>query len=143
MKVIVFGRRRTVQKLVVFLAGEGIEVVGISDGLDEMIALHKQIEFDLAIVDSQAETAEAACHHLKEFRDTPLVLIVNQKQVDWARLQPLNADVYLSEEAKNGELVARLRAVLRRFWPAGQVKKVNLMPNHPRMLTESYHQFYG
>ena len=143
MKVIVYGRRRTVQKLAVFLVGEGVEVAGISDGLNEMMTLQKQVEFDLAIVDSQTETAEAACHHIKQFRDTPLVLIVNPKKADWKRLQPLKADVYLSEETKNGELIARLRAMLRRFWPARQVREVKFIPTHPGMLTESYPQFYG
>ena len=35
------------------------------------------------------------------------------------------------------ELVARLRAVLRRFWPTEQVEKMNPVPEHLRILTKS------
>lgn len=121
MRVIVFGRERMIKKLSVFLAREGIEMVGTSDRLDKMITLPEQGGFDLAIVDSQA-----ACHHIKEIWDMPVVLIVNRRQANWERLQSLDADGYLAEEAENGELVARLRAMLRRLCPARQVEKMSL-----------------
>ena len=121
MRVIVFGRERMIKKLSVFLAREGIEMVGTSDRLDKMITLPEQGGFDLAIVDSQA-----ACHHIKEIWDMPVVLIVNRRQANWERLQSLDADGYLAEEAESGELVARLRAMLRRFCPARQVERMSL-----------------
>ena len=93
-----------------------------------MLALEKQDGFDLAIVDSLSEKSEAACYHIREFWEMPLVLIVSQRQPDWERLQSLSADGYLPEEAKDAELAARLRAILRRFWPAGQVEKSTLHP---------------
>ncbi len=114
MRVIVFGRKRTVQKLTDLLASEGIEAVGTSDGLDKVIALHEKDMFDLAIVDSLAERVEATCYRIKESLAIPLVLIVDKKQVDWDRLQPLGAVGYLTE-AQDSELVARLKAMLRRF----------------------------
>lgn len=126
MRVIVFGRERMIKKLSVFLAREGIEMVGTSDRVDKMITLPEQGGFDLAIVDSQAETTEAACHHIKEIWDMPVVLIVNRRQADWERLQSLDADGYLAEEAENGELVARLRAMLRRLCPVRRVEKMSL-----------------
>ena len=118
MRVLVFGRKRTVQKLIPFLAREGVEVVIISDGLTEMIALEKQYVFDLAIVDSLAAGAEAACHHINKFWAIPLVLTLSAKRADWKRLQPLATSGYLAMEAENGELTARLRAVLRRLCPS-------------------------
>lgn len=121
MRVIVFGRERMIKKLSVFLVREGIEMVGTSDRLDKMITLPEAGGFDLAIVDSQA-----ACHHIKEIWDMPVVLIVNRRQANWERLQSLDADGYLAEEAENGELVARLRAMLRRFCPARRVAKMSL-----------------
>ncbi len=121
MRVIVFGRETTIQKLNVSLSGEGVELVAVSNGLRKILALQKQDRFDLAIVDSLAEKAEAACHYIREFQDMPLVLMVHKRQADWERLQSLGADGYLPEDAKDAELAARLRAILRRFWPAGQV----------------------
>ena len=123
MRVMVFGRRRTIQRLIAFLAGEGIEMVGIPDGLDEMMVLQEEYRFDLALVDSLAEESEAACHRINKFWSIPLVLIVSQRQPDWERLQSLGADGYLPEEAKDAELAARLRAILRRLWLPGQVEK--------------------
>lgn len=119
MRVVVFGRKRTIQRLTVFLASEGIELVVISDGIGESVALEEPGSCDLAIVDSLSEEAEAVCHHIREFWEIPLVLTVGQKQADWERLQSLGADGYLPREARAIELAARLRAILRRFCPAG------------------------
>lgn len=123
MRILVFGREKTIKRLSVFLAKEGIEVVGISDGLDKMMAVQKQSRFDLAILDSWAEEAEAACHHIHKFWGTPLVLIVNKRQVDWKRMQSLGANGYLPEEAGEVELAARIRATLRRFLPLDNHRK--------------------
>ena len=123
MRIMVFGRRRTIQRLIAFLAGEEIEMVGIPDGLDEMMVLQEEYGFDLALVDSLAEEAEATCHRINKFGSIPLVLIVSQRQADWERLQSLGTDGYLPEEARGAELAARLRAILRRLCPAGQVEK--------------------
>lgn len=74
-------------------------------------------------MDDLSEQAKAACHHIREFWKVPLVLMVAQQQADWERLESLGADGYLPEQARDAELAARLRAMLRRFWPAGQVGK--------------------
>lgn len=42
MRVLVFGRKRAIQKLTAFLAGEGIELVVTSDGIDESLAPEEQ-----------------------------------------------------------------------------------------------------
>ena len=118
MKVIIIGRERTVQKLTAVLAGEDIDIVRLSDGLDKVVALQHQEMFDLAIVDSLAEEVETACHHINKVWGIPLVLVVSKRHTDWAQLQLLGAIGYLPVEAENGELLVRLRAMLRRFFPS-------------------------
>jgi len=114
MKVTVFGRKGTVQKLSKTLAAEGVEVTAISDGLSEMIRP------DLAIVDGQVENAAEACRDIRQTRGTPVVVTVDRKQTDWVRLRQLGADHYLPAEAPDWELTARVRSVLRRFRPDEQ-----------------------
>jgi len=143
MKAIVYGHERTVEKLVVLLTVEGIEAEGVFDGPYKTVVLQTQGDFDLAIVDSQTEATEEACHHIKASRDIPLVLIVNPKEADWRKLQLLDADAYLPEKAEGNVLAARLRAVLRRFRPAGQVAKRNLVPEHMNILTKASINFTG
>ena len=76
MRVMVFGNKMVTRRLTTSLAEEGIRVISASDGLDGMMALLKQGEFDLAVVDSLAEEAEAACRRINELRAIPLVLVV-------------------------------------------------------------------
>lgn len=114
MRAVVYGHERTVKKVMALLVGEGVLVEAVSDRFCETVVWPVQGEFDLAIVDSQAETAEAACHHLRRSGDIPLVLIVDPRQADWNGLKQLNADGYLPTGTEDGELSARMRAVLRR-----------------------------
>jgi DNA-binding response OmpR family regulator len=134
MRIIVFGRKRTMQKIVMALTEEGVEVVGIAEELDRMIALHKKNRFDLAIVDSLSQEAEAACQYMYGAWNMPLVLVVNGKQTDWQGLRLPIIFGYLPEEAKNGELAARLKVLLRRFWSSEQVERMSSC----RGILESY-----
>ena len=118
MRVMVFGSKMMIRRLTASLAGGGIKVIGASDGLDRMMALLKQDEFDLAVVDSLSEEAEAACRCINELWDIPLVLIVREKQANWEKLKSLDADGYIPEGAGEAELAARLKAVANRFWTA-------------------------
>ena len=116
MRVLIFGREKTIQRLTEILVGEGIEAVPISDGLPKMMALQKRDRFDLAIVDSRAKKAKAICRNIINAWSVPLVLVINERRADWKTLQSVGTNGYLPEEAENGELAARLRAMLRRFY---------------------------
>lgn len=119
MRVVVYGRENTLQKITVVLAEEGVEVAGISDRLSEMLGWHTNQHFDLAIVDGQARRTGATCRSIREYWNIPVVLMIDQKRANWKELQIMDADGYLQAEAEGTELAARLRAVIRRFWPAG------------------------
>jgi len=107
MRVIVFGRENTIQRLAASLAGEGIEVVSTK-------ARPEEEGFDVAIVDGLVDEAGVICQRIKELWGIPVVLIVRGRQADWERLQSLNTDGYISKGMGAAELAARLRAVVRR-----------------------------
>ncbi len=126
MRIIVFGHEKMVQRLIILLAEEGVGVVG-ADDLEATVALHKQVGFDLAIVDSQAQNAEAVCNCINELWTIPLVLVVGEKP-NWEKLQPLGASSYLPEGVGERELVARLKVILRRCLATRQTDKISPLP---------------
>ena len=107
MRVIALGDRTMTRKLSTSLSEEGVEVV-------RMLTPRRK-SFDLAVVDSSAEEAEAACRYIKQVWGIPVVLVVKRKQTDWERLQALDTDAYIPEDVSSAELIARLRAVVRRY----------------------------
>ena len=117
MRIIILGREKIIQRLTAILAGEEIETVSVSDGLEKLMALQEHARFDLAIVDSVAEEVESVCHHIRKPWDIPLILVADMRRPEWQRLRSLRPDGYLSEEADDRELRARLRTTLRRLRP--------------------------
>lgn len=100
----------------VALAGSG------EDGLDEA-ALHPP---DIIILDLAMPGLDGfeVCRQLREWTKTPiLVLSVREGEADTIRALDLGADDYLTKPFSLGELLARMRAVLRR---AGSEAEENL-----------------
>ncbi len=115
MKAIIYGRERTIKKLTGLLEDEGIEVKVKRDGIYKTMDWQEDGEFDLAIVDGHIETAGLACRNIRESGNTPIALLVDPRRANWKQLEPLDADCYLPETKENGEMAARLRAILRRY----------------------------
>ena len=113
MKVLLFADHSSARKLASSLQGRGHILVSTSE-VPELANLLAKERFDLAVVDSRMENAEKACRHLDELCAIPLVLMVREKQADWAQLLPIDVDGYLPEGVKGAELVARLQAIWRR-----------------------------
>ena len=101
------GHEAMIRRLSASLAGRGIEVV-------RTMTVPKAESFDVAVVDSLVDEAEAACRCIKRVCGVPVVLIVRGRQTDWEKLQSLDTDAYIPEGASGAELAARLRAVVRR-----------------------------
>ena len=99
------------------LAEHGVEVKGASGVLSAITASHQQNGAVLAVVDAAVDEAEAACHYINESWRIPLVLMIAGTQTDWKKLNLLNASGYILEHSGDIELVARLNAMIRRFWP--------------------------
>lgn len=137
MKAIVYGQEGTAKKVTALLAKAGVMVEEVSAKFYEAISGLGEGQFDLAVVDSRAKTADLACHHIRKSRAVPLVLIVDPRRAAWDELEPFDADGYLPGGIENRELSARMRAMLRRLWPGGPVVKRNLVPRHWKILTKS------
>ena len=96
-----------------------------------------QHEFDLVVIDSSINGTETMCRNIKETKAIPIVLILEQKYLDWKEMHYMNADSYIYEGTSGTEVLARLRAVLRRFNNGGQPKENESIPEHPRILIQS------
>lgn len=114
MRVMVMGSKPVTERLISALAGSDFEMACPSEVL-EAVTLLKRDQFDLVVVDSSTEEAEAACHRVNEAGNTPVVLMIIRKQHDWKKMQSLGVDGYIPQEVEGAELVARLKAVSRRF----------------------------
>ncbi|MFC2058578.1 hypothetical protein ACFLTS_02905 [Chloroflexota bacterium] len=110
------GSNKVTEFLNELLAGEKMDVVKLPDTSDSMKAMQAHKRFDLAIMDSQANNSEIACHHIRGIWNIPLVIIVGGGKINWEMLRPLGANGYISEGAGKSEIAARLRAILRRFY---------------------------
>ena len=100
MRVVVYGRESTLQKITLVLAEEGVEVAGVSDMLYEMLGWHTNQNFDLAIADGQAKRPEITCRSIREHWNIPVVLMIDQKRANWKELQVMDADGYLQAETE-------------------------------------------
>jgi len=107
------------------MAEHGVAVKGASGGLSAITVLPQQNGAVLAVVDAAVDEAEAACHYINESWRIPLVLMIAGKQTDWKKLTSLNASGYILEYSGDIELVARLNAMIHRFWPMMGKKHAN------------------
>ena len=114
MRILAFGSEIMIRRLTASLAGDGTEVLGLSE-MREAVALLKQERFDLAVVDSLIGEAGAFCHCVSELGCVPVAVMIREAQVDWRKLRPLDADGFIPDWVGRAELAARLRAIVRRW----------------------------
>ncbi|GAC1398071.1 MAG: response regulator transcription factor [Ktedonobacteraceae bacterium] len=97
---------------------EGYSLLTASDG-KQAIDLFEQYQPDLLLLDVMMPKMDgfAVCGHIREFSATPIIIITARGQ-DQDKVQGLNlgADDYLTKPFNVDELLARVRAVLRRAY---------------------------
>jgi len=130
VSVIVFGSKKTVQKLTASLVGKRFDLVSLTE-VPEVIALLEQKRFDLVIVDASVEKAEVACRSVSQLGHVPVVLMVKKRQANWEELKSLDVDGYLLDGVGGAELAVRLQAVVRR----SSAKRVGKSKPVPQFLT--------
>jgi len=113
MRVMVFGSKRTAQKLTTSLNGKGFELTSLAK-VPEVMAQLKQKRFDLVVVDSSVERAEAVCHSVDMLGHVPIMMMVRERRANWDKLDSLDVDGYLPNGVGSIVLAARLQAVERR-----------------------------
>jgi two-component system response regulator CpxR len=128
--LIVDDDRELGQMLTEYLTGEGFQVTLLRDGAEALEKLTDQSHpFDLVILDVMLPSLSGfeVLRRLRHSLSVPVIMLTaHGADVDRIVGLELGADDYLSKPFNPRELVARVRAVLRRFSP-----RDNDMPAHP------------
>lgn len=105
------------------LRTEGYEVVTASDGAQAVDVFSNQ-PIDLVLMDVMMPKLDGfgATQRIREFSNTPIIVLTAKgDEQDRVRGLDLGADDYLVKPFSATELLARVRAVLRRAQPSGEV----------------------
>ena len=103
-----------------FLEDEGYNVVLASDGLEGMEKFHEHHP-DLILLDLMLPGIDGyqVCRELRKRSNTPIIMLSAKGEVfDKVLGLELGADDYMIKPFDSKELVARVKAVLRRFQPS-------------------------
>lgn len=100
-----------------YLEAEGYTAIGVGDG-DAALETALEPEVDCIILDIMmpGKTGFEVCKRVRERRDVPIIFLsARQSDVDKIRGLGLGGDDYVGKPFSPGEVVARVRAVLRRY----------------------------
>lgn len=100
-----------------YLEADGFTVVGASNGDDAVeLALSARPDCLLLDVMMPGKTGFEVCRLLRERQDAPIIFLsARQSDVDKIRGLGLGGDDYVGKPFSPGEVVARVKAVLRRY----------------------------
>jgi len=104
-----------------YLENDGFRVIWTARGADGVLALEEN-EIRLAILDLQLPDADGLdlCRMIRQTSRLPIVIVTaRDEEVDRITGLELGADDYVTKPFSPRELVARVRAVLRRAEPDG------------------------
>lgn len=100
-----------------YLEADGFTVVGVGDG-DAAVETALRTNPDCILLDVMmpGKTGFEVCRLLREKQDVPILFLsARQSDVDKIRGLGLGGDDYIGKPFSPGEVVARVKAVLRRF----------------------------
>ncbi|HLN61614.1 MAG TPA: response regulator transcription factor [Symbiobacteriaceae bacterium] len=107
-----------------YLEAEGYGVIGVGDGEAAIQAVQAN-PVDCVILDVMmpGKTGFDACRLIREHQDMPILFLsARQSDVDKIRGLGLGGDDYIGKPFSPGEVVARVKAVLRRYKPSAPVE---------------------
>jgi DNA-binding response OmpR family regulator len=117
---------RLYELLASYLAQNGFEVEGARDGAQGILALAAS-PFDAVLLDVMMPgmTGLEACRRIREKSRIPILMLTAKgDETDRVVGLELGADDYISKPFSPRELLARLRAVLRRSTPGGGLERL-------------------
>jgi DNA-binding response OmpR family regulator len=100
-----------------YLEAEGFQVLGVGDG-EAALAAARDRRVDCIILDVMmpGKTGFEACRQIRDEQDVPIIFLsARQSDVDKIRGLGLGGDDYIGKPFSPGEVVARVKAVLRRY----------------------------
>ena len=104
----------------ILLEGEGFGIEEADDG-QRALDLTKKLDFDLIILDLMLPGIDGyqVCREIRAKASTPIIMLSAKGEVfDKVLGLELGADDYMMKPFDSKEMVARVRAVLRRYQPA-------------------------
>ena len=116
-KILVVEDEAGVSELVtMYLKKEGFEVIQVFDGEEALQKLRKQ-PFDLVILDIMLPGKDGfeICREVRKFSRVPIIMLTaRDEEIDRVVGLEIGADDYISKPFSPREMVARVKAVLRR-----------------------------
>jgi len=106
---------------------EGYEVLAASDGQQALEQIEMKVP-DLVLLDVMMPKLDGftVCHKVREFSSVPIIIVTARGQdQDKIRGLDLGADDYLTKPFSVDELLARVRAVLRRAQKKNKRENIN------------------
>ncbi len=114
-----------------YLEKEGFETVVCLDG-ERALEEYKNRKCDLAILDIMMPKVDGitVCREIRKISDTPIIMLTAKGETfDKVLCLELGADDYIVKPFEGKELVARVKAVLRRYFKDEEAEKVIEYPN--------------
>lgn len=122
MKILIVDDEDRIRNIVkIYLRKEGYSVAEAAGG-DEALALVGREPFDLVILDIMMPGADGwtVCREIRAKSNLPIIMLTaREEEADRVLGLELGADDYVVKPFSPRELVARVKAVLRRSGPAG------------------------
>ncbi|NQZ31150.1 MAG: response regulator [Oceanospirillaceae bacterium] len=118
-----------------YLSKNGFEVACAINGLSFLAAIEQDPSYDLIVLDIMLPDIDGfeVCRRLRTFSQIPVMMLTaNSDETDRIIGLELGADDYLAKPFNPRELLARIKAILRRSSPA-----------EPESSTKRYYQFSG
>ena len=130
MKVMVVDDEREIADLVeLYLKNEGMEVYKFYNGNDALACI-KSTNLDLAILDIMLPDIDglAICQKIREKHDYPIIMLTaKETEIDKITGLTIGADDYVTKPFRPLELMARVKAQLRRYKTFSSTQVQNLI----------------
>ncbi len=103
------------EAIIATLSEEGFRIACYSDHL-EALSILSQLKPDLIILgEGLPVDSFEVCQQLRQTLDTPIIILGNiSRATGWVKAVQSGADCYLAKPFHHSELVARVKAILRR-----------------------------
>ena len=129
--ILVVEDEKKIAKLIAdYLQKAGYKIDALERG-DSVIPYIRKDMPDLIVLDVMLPGMDgmAVCREVRKFSDVPIIMITARvEEIDRLLGLELGADDYICKPFSPREVVARVKAVLRRAFPTPDVKKVNAGP---------------
>ena len=129
--LVVDDEARYIRLLQINLASEGYDVVTASNGLDAIDAVTSMMP-DLILMDIMMPKLDGftTCERIRQFSNVPIIMLTARAdEEDKVRCLNIGADDYITKPFSATEVLARVRAVLRRSTHTRTESAINIFTN--------------